>query len=120
MSEPFESSDPAPDPAPTQPPAGRPAQPENPPRGSGQLVPARRSPPSPAGRRRGTRHHARMPARTPVACRPSDLPPPVMHYLACGSGSPAGAAPAGKPRGCFGPTFYDACPAVTPGPRAPS
>jgi hypothetical protein len=112
MSDRFQSNDPVPDPVPAQRPMSRPPQPQDAPPGSKRRVRARQGPPSPAGKRRGDRHHVRVPARTPVACRPTDLPPPVMHYDACGSGSPAGAAPAGKPSGCLGPTFYHAGPGV--------
>jgi hypothetical protein len=120
MSDPFESNDPAPEPAPAEPPASRPADPAVIPPGSRQPVPASQSAPSPAGNGRGSWHYTSVPTRARVACRSTDLPPPVMHYDACGRGSSAGVALARKLPGCLGPTYYDAGPAVTPGPRTPS
>jgi hypothetical protein len=106
MSEPFENNHSSPDAVPPQRPTSQPVQPENELRGSEQPVLASPAPPPPARRRRGTRRRSRVPARAAGAYRATDVPPPVQHYDACSGVWPAGAAPAGQPPGCPGPTFY--------------
>jgi hypothetical protein len=115
MSEPFENNHSAPDPVPSQPEASQPAQPEDDLRGAEQPVPASAAPPPSAGKRRGTRRRTRVPARAAGPYRPTDVPPPVQHYVACGGVWPAGVARGGQLPGCLGPTFYDAGPAFSPG-----
>jgi hypothetical protein len=115
MSEPFENNQSAPDPVPAQPPTSQPAQPEHDLRGSEQPVPASPAPHPPAGKRRGSWHYTSPAARARMPCRPTDLPPPVRHYDACGRGSAASPALAGAPPAGPGPTHYTARPAVSPG-----
>jgi hypothetical protein len=114
MSDPSQSSDLGPDPVPAEAPTSQPARLQDHRPSSRQAVPASQPPPPPAGNRRGRRPHARVPARAAGPYRATDAPPPVQHYDACGRGSVAGEAPAGKPRGCFRPTIYDAGPAGAP------